>query len=520
MKLIVSTFLVFSFSFLIAQNNPGDYNIKNLNVNTEYSDFGTAFFGNKAIVFSSPRSKRRIIKNIWKPNQQQYLDLYMGSVAEDGEIINAEGMSKLINSKFHEAQVVFTKDLKTVYFTRNNYYENSVKNDSKGALKLQLFKALIASDGKWTNIVKLPFNSDEFSTGHPALSDDNKKLYFVSDRPESIGETDIYVVDINGDGTYSDPKNLGAEINTLKKEMFPFISKDGFLYFSSEGHNSNGGLDVFASKMFTKTYSRPLNLGTTINSKKDDFAFIINSENLKGYFSSNRDNGKGDDDIYSLVSTSPINIECKQLVTGIIRDEESQQPIVGVNVNLLNEEDELLQTMTTNNEGSYSFNIDCGIKYVLKASKDNYENNTDSLSTVYDIIDEPIHINLNLKLDREQVIANLKIEPIYYEYKKWEVSSEAVKLVEILKEFPEINIEAHSHTDSRGSHRYNMNLSKKRSNSLINYLKENGIDENRVISKWLGEQELTNRCSDKIDCTDEEHQLNRRTDFIIINKKD
>ncbi len=516
MRIIISICLLWSVGFLSAQNTAGNYIIKNLNINTEYSDFGTAFFGNDTIVFSSPRKKNSLIKNIWRPNQQKYLDLYMGAIDNSGEIINAQGMSKIVNSKFHEAQVVFTKDLKTVYFTRNNYFENTVKNDSTGNLKLQLFKASIAEDGKWINMMKLPFNSDQFSSGHPALSEDGKKLYFVSDRSESIGKTDIYVVNIKEDGTYSEPKNLGPEINTLEKEMFPFVDDNGLLYFSSEGHSSTGGLDVFVSKMYTTTYSKPLNLGTTINSLKDDFAFIINAESKRGYFSSNRENGKGDDDIYSFESTSPINIECKQLVTGTIKDDVTKEPIRDAHVNLLNDKGEVLQSATTKEDGSYSFSIDCGMLYTLKASKENFEGDSDVVSTVYDINDTPTIVNLNLKLDRKQVIASLQIEPIYYEYRKWEVSEEAKKLLDVLKKYPEIRIEAHSHTDSRGTMLFNINLSKQRAEAILKYLKDNGIDGNRVVSKWFGEKELTNKCSDNIECSEEEHQMNRRTEFLII----
>jgi len=305
-KIIINVVLIFSIGLLTAQTTEsGRFKIKNLSINTKYSDFGTSFYGNSHVVFSSPKNNKSLIKTVWKPNKQRYLDLYIGSIDTDGEIIEKQQLLREINSKYHQAKVVFTKDLRTIYFTGN---------DSKNTVNLQLFKASVAADGKWINLVKLPFNSDQYSTGHPALSPDNKKLYFISDRPGTFGKTDIYVVDIHEDGTYGKPKNLGPKINTVHNEMFPFISNDHTLYFSSKGHSSIGGLDIFASKANIIGFSQPVNLGIPVNSEKDDFAFIIDSKKMRGYFSSNREKGKGDDDIYSVKLLKPIKTESTHLV--------------------------------------------------------------------------------------------------------------------------------------------------------------------------------------------------------------
>ncbi len=514
----IITALLFSASLMIAQTTPGTYAIKNINVNTKYADFGTAYFGSDSIVFSSPRDKRSIVRNIWKPNEQPYLDLYVGVIDGGSEIVGKQKVKGNVNTKFHEAIVTFTKDMKTVYFTGNNYYDKEVKNDTTGVLRLQLFKASVKNDGEWTDIEKLPFNTDEYSTGHPTLSEDGKKLYFVSDRFGSIGETDIYVVDINEDGSFSEPKNLGTNINTQGKEMFPYINKD-IIYFSSDGHNGLGGLDIFASKMYDTTISRPLNLGTPINSSKDDFAFIKKQDN--GYFSSDREEGKGDDDIYSFLTNEPLNIECTQQVTGIVKNKETQEVLVGAEVRLLDKDGAVLETVTSDENGAYHFTVKCNSTYKTLGDKVDFQNDDELIVTVNDIVDKPIEIALALA---PEIIENkINIENIYFDLDKWNIRADAAteldKLVQIIKGNPELIIEAGSHTDSRAAKPYNNQLSKRRAKATVRYIISKGIDHKRISAKGYGETQLTNSCSDDVECTDEQHQMNRRTEFYIVDYK-
>ena len=339
MKKYIALFVICFSVVAYSQDTPGEYTIDNAKVNTKFSDFGTSFFGENKVIFASPKDDIVITRKTWSGNNQPFLDLYIGIIDKDGRIINKKKITGDVNNKYHEGVVAFTKDLKTVYFSANNYTEkHKAKKDSTGMVNIQLYKATLSGEGEWNNVIKLPFNSDEFSTGHPALNKDDTKLYFVSDRLGSIGKTDIFVVDINEDGTYSEPKNLGDKINTEKREMFPFISGDNILYFSSNGHPGYGGLDVFASKIFDSSVSDPINLENPVNSLKDDFAFIINDAIDKGYFSSNRANGKGDDDIYSFISFPPINIEGKQVVSGIILDKETLKLIPEATVILLDKD--------------------------------------------------------------------------------------------------------------------------------------------------------------------------------------
>jgi len=521
MKLYIIILLLCSTSFISAQTTPGEYAIKNIKINTEYADFGTAFFGTDAVVFSAPKNKRSMIKNIWKPNSQAYLDLYMGTIGNEGEIVSKQKVKGTINSRFHEAVVVFTKDLKTVYFTSNNYHNNIIRNDSTGSLKLQLFKASINENREWTNIEKLPFNSDQYSTGHPALSPDDKKLYFVSDRPESVGKTDIYFVNINEDGSYSEPRNLdilGEKINTIGKEEFPFISDDYILYFSSDGQPGNGGLDIFASKIFDNSTSRPLNLGNPINSVNDDFAFIIKEG--KGYFSSNREEGKGDDDIYSFISRSPLKIECTKLIRGVVKNKETQETLEDVTISLLGENNHEIQQISTSSNGTFTFTVACNKSYKIIGLKTYFEKGEVNVKAANDIDNSTIDLIVNLTPEEVKEKKLLNIKPIFFDLNKWNIRSDAAKeldkVVTLMKENTEIIVESRSHTDSRGKDSYNLKLSDKRAKSTVAYIISKGIDANRISGKGFGETQLLNKCSNGIKCSKAEHQENRRTDFYII----
>ena len=298
MKKILTTTLLLSTLFIVAQTTPGKHLVKLQDVNTKLADFGVAFFGEGKVVFASPSDKVTIVKRVWRENGQPYLDLYVGDIDSTGAIVNKRKFEGEVNRRLHEGSVVFTKDLKTVYFSANNYNEKEKSiRGTKGFDNIQMYKATVSDEGIWSNIEKLPFNSNDFQTGLPTLNNDDSKLYFVSDREGGLGKTDIYVVDIKSDGTYSEPKNLGSRINTEEREMFPFMADDNILYFSSNGHPGHGNLDVFASKIFDNTVSPALNLEQPVNSAKDDFAYIINESAQKGFFSSNRAEGKGDDDI-------------------------------------------------------------------------------------------------------------------------------------------------------------------------------------------------------------------------------
>jgi len=527
MKYITLLLVIFSIG-MYAQTTPGEYTVKGVKINTKNSDFGTTFFGKDKVVFAAPKDNAVITRSTWSGNNQAFLDLYLGTITEDGEIDNKQRILGDVNNKFHEGVVSFTKDLKTVYFSANNYTsKNKAKKDSTGIVNIQLYRADVDGKGAWTNIVKLPFNNDEFSTGHPALSLDDKQVYFVSDRPGSIGKTDIWKVDVNDDGTYSRPRNLGPRINTEEREMFPFISDDNILYFSSNGHPGYGELDVFASKIFDTTVSEPINLEDPVNSKKDDFAYIIDDTKHKGYFSSNRKGGKGDDDIYGFTASPPLHIDCNQVVTGIARDKDTQGILPGVLIVLLDEQDKELQTVVADEkDASFSFELPCNTSYKITGMLQGYLREEIEIKTVNDIDMDPLEVFLDLppelKVVDEKIMIN--INTIYFDFDKWDIRPEAAKeldkVIAVMKEHPSMIIEGGSHTDSRAREAYNQILSEKRAKATMDYIVAAGIDPGRITAKGYGEIQLVNNCSSFVTCSREEHQLNRRTEFVIVNDND
>ena len=406
MKKHITIILFFISVCLYSQNTPGIYIVDNVKINTKNSDFGTAFFGKNKVVFAAPTEDTKITKTIWTKNKQPFLDLYIGEINEKGEIVNKQKMPGDINTKYNEGVVAFTKDLKTVYFSANNYVKKKFITDSEGANNIQILKATIDEKGNWSNLILLPFNSPDFSTGHPTLNKDDTKLYFISDRPESIGRTDIFVVDILENGaSYSEPRNLGPKINTKKREMFPFISDDNILYFSSDGHPGNGGLDVFASKIFDNTVSYPISLEKPVNGKKDDFAYIIDDSKHKGYFSSNRKGGIGDDDIYSFEVSPPINIECNQVISGVVKDLNTQKILPGTLIALLDEQGNELESVVANEQNAaFSFEQPCNTSYTIVGTLEGYLKEEIEIKTLNDLDLSPLEIFMTLPLDESVVV--------------------------------------------------------------------------------------------------------------------
>lgn len=303
MKTIQTTLAILLIAITNVFAQESNYEIKNLDINTEQSEFGATPYKNNTFIFAQPTVSRA-------SDEPVFYNFFMAN--ETPQICSnskkVKTFSKELNSPFHESNAIFTKDFKTIYFTRTNYTKKRKRGrkDANGYVVLKLYKAT-NENGKWKDITELPFNSDHYSVGHPALSNDGKKLYFTSNMPGSYGESDIFVVDILGDNEYSSPRNLGPKINTKGKEMFPFVDENNNLYFSSTSHEgNNGGLDIYYAKSSNNNFESPKNLGFPINSDADDFSFIKKIGANSGYFSSNRYGGKGGDDIYSFSQNTTI----------------------------------------------------------------------------------------------------------------------------------------------------------------------------------------------------------------------
>ena len=377
------------------------FEIKNLNCNTPVADFGAyPFIDGKHVYFVSARRKPVMIQYEWTWNETQYLDVYKSNVDLQKELDNITLLNKEINTRFHEGPLCFSPDGKYVYYTRNNISKGKQRKDKKGIQNLQLFRATIDSLGNWKNEENLPFNSKDFSSGHPTISSDGHLLYFVSDMPGGFGGADLYKVAINIDGSLGNAENMGALFNTEGQEMFPWINNKGELFFASNGHIGMGGLDVFVMSL-TKNggYDKLINVGIPINSQNDDFAFTMNNDNVSGYFSSNRIGGKGDDDIYSYVLTKPF--QKKLVVEGIVKDETTGEILSGATVKLINSKGEVISTATADNSGSFLFDVEPEEEYIIAVSGvEKYNDNQRNVSTK-NLDAETTELDGNIALSKE-----------------------------------------------------------------------------------------------------------------------
>ena len=560
---------------------------KNMPINTPNSEFGAVKYGDK-LVFSAVIRKPYTFEKVYKWNNESYLDL-MSVALKNPKIDSIRKFAVELATPLHESNAVFTKNGKTVYFTRNNSKDGvRAKNEQKVSV-LQIFRADLV-DGKWRNIIALPFNSDNYSVEHPALSNDEKTLYFASDMPGSLGSFDIYSVAILGTD-YGTPKNLGATINTDKKEQFPFISKDNKLYFSSNGHAGFGFMDVFVSEIKNGDFTKPLNIGLPVNSGYDDFSFVIDSDSQQGYFASNRKGGKGGDDIYEISEIQPLVVEnCMQYISGTITDVDTQLPLANAKVILQDTKNKEIESIITSADGRFSFTVDCEKNYTVLASKEMYTNASKFLKLYKDrkkVNDasmalksaesikkeelaaielkkkeakllaekqkkEAVIIAEKAKVEKEaaakKAIADaekqkkekiaaivaaekdivkdkerllIKTDPIYFDYDLWYIRKESKpilnRVIELMKKYPEMVVEIGSHTDNRGNDKYNLDLSSKRATSTREYFISQGIPAKRIFAKGYGETVQIIKCNPSESCTEEQHELNRRSEFVIKN---
>ncbi|WP_421803676.1 OmpA family protein [Flagellimonas sp.] len=491
--------------------------IKNLGINSPYSDFSPMFHGN-GIVYSSAKDSSIFITRRYKWTNQPFLDIYEAKRKNDeGDLTQPKKFSKSINSKYHEASMAFSPDNETIYFTRNNYGKR-LKRGKNGINHLKIYRSRLVN-GEWSKAEELPFNSEDYSTGHPTVSPDGTKMYFVSDRPGGFGETDIYVVDIYPDGGFSEPKNLGRTINTAAKEMFPYITENT-LYFSSNRPMGFGGLDIYKSEGVEDMFSIGVNLGKPINSSRDDFSYIIDAAGEKGYFASNRKGGKGDDDIYSFVLEANLNA-----ITGFVAEAETEEALERAHIALFSATGALLFETMADTTGGYSFkNLSSNTDYTVVAQKEGYINDSLQVRTKEN---EGVSVSQYLRqLKRTEpstVVEMFEPSNVYFEFDSSEITTRSAeeldKLVAVLKENEGLSLKIASHTDARGPAAYNRLLSDRRAKSTKQYIVSQGVDPSRIISAvGYGEERLLNPCSDGVPCSPTQHRLNRRSEFILISE--
>ena len=602
------------------QRDRNQFHIKNLRMNNPAEEFGPSFYKDQ-VVFASSRGPKSPIGRQWNGNNYPFLNFFRGTEDENMELNNIQQFFKKKNRKWHEGPVSFNEEGTYMVFTRNNYEGTS----SDKTRKLMMFSSEFKED-KWTKGVAMPFNSPEYSVGHASLSPDGKTMFFASDMPGGFGGIDIYKSVRTGD-TWGEPINLGSKINTEGREAFPFIDYKGkMLIFASDGHYGLGGYDLFLASVGSSSYGTPRNIGFPINGSHDDFAMIIDKDFTKGYFSSNRPDGHGDDDIYSFKMLKPF---CKPL-KGTAKDKNTMLALNGVSVSLFDKDGNVLETVETLEDGAYEFCIDDKETYALKGTKDEYSegnnsanmntdadeviadlllaqapdfslyvvvtdrqtgallNNVKSTMTACDgsfqevyytsangdftealnnklndnvcftilyekagyeslekrysfILDHPGQYNLAEQLVRKttggiDVVPprdqprvdpdEIVINPIYFNLDRCNIRPDAKveldKIVSLMTQYPNLTIELSSHTDCRARKKYNQVLSDCRAKTTLKYIQSRISNPSRISGQGYGETRLTNGCAceptNDSNCSDAEHQLNRRTEFIIISQ--
>lgn len=501
----------------IKSNN--NFKIDTTAINSPYSDFG-GFASADIFYFTSSRDTSGIINRKHSWTNQAFSKIYKAEITDSGSLINAKAVETNFVKALNQSSAIITQDGKTMYFTQNNSENGKRLKNSNQKTLLKIYRATY--DGKqWGNAIALPFNSDNFNCAHPSLNLDETFLYFSSDMPGSLGASDIYKVEIFDDGTYGKAENLGDKVNTNGRETFPFISSDHKLYFASDGRAGLGGLDIYVADLQIDNANLKIeNLGSEINSAFDDFAFYINPETNKGFFSSNRSTGLGYDDIYKFTKVK----DCSKTVEGTVVDNQNQNPIEGVLISLLNQNSEKVKSTITDKSGNYSFeNVDCDEIYILNTTKDLYESQEQILKstgngskTINNVVLEESIKTMEVGDDLAKI---LSIRNIYFDLDKYDIRTDAgyelTKILLILQQEPQMEISIRSHTDSRASKEYNLELSNNRAKSTMNWLIRQGISANRLQTSGFGESQLLNNCKDGIECSEAEHQLNRRSEFII-----
>jgi outer membrane protein OmpA-like peptidoglycan-associated protein/tetratricopeptide (TPR) repeat protein len=480
------------------------FTVSKISVNSDRSDFG-AILHNDMLYFASARNESN---KIYGWNNEPFLDIYQSAYNADGTYADATPVVDL-NSKFHEGPVSVTKDGNVIYFSSESFKDKLFISDKVQKLRfgqVNLFKAT-NENGKWVNTVALSFNSKSYSTGNPSIDKEGKTLYFASNMPGSIGGTDLWKVAVNDDGTFGIPENLGNSINTTGDENFPFITDDNILYFSSNGITGFGGLDIFSVDL--NSGGIPKNVGQPINSAKDDFAFTLNKEKNIGYISSNR---SGIDHIYSAV---PI---CYSQIAAVVKNSKTADVLVNSRVAVLDENKVVLDKQLSNDRGEVLFNVECQKGYTVEVYKDGFISNKTSIAKTTSGM-----FTVEVSLEPVDVIVTeieIILSPIYFEFNKSSITKQSAeeldKLVYVMSQNEDLIIYAKSHTDSSGEDDYNMSLSERRANSTVKYIISKGISSERISGKGFGESELKVNCG--VDCTEDEHALNRRSEFIIVKK--
>lgn len=505
-------------------NNP-DTNVEIENetaFNSEQSDFSPIayqegfIFASDRWFMKSPEDSKSARVYGWTGNP--FLKLYIAEKPKDSVngVFKLSLLPKEINEKYHNGPATISEDGQTIIFTRSGTVDDTEVSKLKDVVLKKAIYISTKQNGIWTEAVPFPFNRPyQYSIQHPALSPDGNILYFASDMPGGFGGMDLYYSE-KRNKTWSKPINCGKAINSAEDEVFPFVRKDGKLYFSSRGHITIGGLDIFSAEGSKATWTEPLNLKAPFNSTKDDFGIYFFQDNLTGFLSSNRPGGKGMDDIYRFSQKTK---ELFFAVEGKVFEKGTENPVSGLKIYLSNKSNGEIETAFSAEDGSFSFNLKPEADYVVRGDLDVFFSRQEGAISTKGVKESTI-FNVKFEVEKGEEAYLVRLKNIYYDFDKYDIRKDAEpelgRVLDFMNKTPNVNIELRSHTDSRGKAAYNMALSEKRAESAKKYLLTKGANLERLSSKGFGETQLLNKCKDGVKCSNEEHQLNRRTEFKVV----
>lgn len=501
--------------------NPSFYKVKNLEmINTPSSEYSPVFLNNE-LYFTSSRGNDKIYEATGTP----FTDIY--KVASRGANVDLATVAPLptgINSSnINDGCITFSPDGKTMVFAKGN------SGKKKGTIDVDLYISRYRNN-VWSEPIMININQPDAWDSAPAFSPDGRTLYFASNRKGGYGGTDIYSSQMDTRGRFARVRNLGPEINTPGNENFPYMAEDGKLYFASDEHPGYGGLDLFYIKRANGKTSI-VNLGQPMNSSGDDFAIFLFRPD-RGFYTSNRDGGKGDDDIYTFINEDPNLKVVNYYLQGITytKDKDDKlQLLANTKVSLLDEKGDVMQDFVTGNDGKFLFRVYENEDYNMIGESDGYLVRRQAYTTKGKSIDPStlkellttITLDTILVLDKVELNKIFVLENIYYNFNKADIREDAAKeldkLVQLLIDNPEIKIELGSHTDSIDDNSYNLLLSQRRAESAVRYIVQHGIAPDRLVAKGYGEEKPIARNTNP-DGTDypDGRQKNRRTEFKIL----
>ncbi len=506
--------------FESSANDISDFQVFNINANSPQVDFSPAFYKDK-LLFSSGRIQKS--KKIYAPSGESYLDIYVSRMEPSGNIFSSVKFTGMPASKFHKSTPYYSKKLNKIFYVLSNIEDDELSFDDNGKNALAI--GVVDENNNFNFLLK------DLSTSfyYPFYDELTGKLFFAANFEGGYGGTDIYYVYTNNGQIMSAPVNLGPRINSPGNEIAPFIFENS-LYFSSDIFYGIGGMDVYKTNISEdQQYSIPVNLGKGINSAFDDFGLIIKKDakkGLLGYFSSNRPEGKGKDDIYGFKVDERPGFKTLT-VRGRVVNLISNKGISKAQVRLLNKEGDVIKDLYTNEDGEYRIEIPWQEGVTIQSTKEKYSTfsanyGQDELDGIQKKAYNMGIVSIDDLVEEKEEQTVIKLKKFYFDRGKAEVTpeieSELDKAVDVVQKFPQFQLRIESHTDSRGGSSTNFKLSQKRADAIKIYLLKKGVSSSNILySIGYGEDKITNICKNGVFCLDTLHKQNERTLIVVLN---